>query len=249
MFKKRHINVLLVGTFLVATVLSLTSIVFADILGRALRPNQSNVLAKKNECNTLQDGTILYSTTHDKAGEPIPVGYDEYGYNYQAHMFKGSYANVYLGGAGYPPYQGDDAGYIAEHPAAASHWAWPYRDVELIMQWNDAWISNKDCGVDGDANSSPDGKLDRHYGYNSYVGSGAWETNHMSGEENGEKWTYFAKIVAVPDDAVLTGGYWQAINGKEIGPEIWGQFATIQEVESGLGTTYLSPAGPGFGKW
>lgn len=67
------------------------------------------------------------------------------------------------------------------------------------MKWNDAWISNKDCDLDF--------KLDRHYGYDSYIGSGAWLTNHQSGkaEVNGKlrKWTYFIKIVAAPSDAYI----------------------------------------------
>ena len=47
-----------------------------------------------------------------------------------------------------------------------------YPEWNLVMKWNDAWLSNKDC--DGD------GLLDRHYGYDSYIGSGAWETNHWT---------------------------------------------------------------------
>jgi hypothetical protein len=43
----------------------------------------------------------------------------------------------------------------------------------LMMKWNDAWLSNQDC--DGDF------KLDRHYGFTSYRGSGAWLTNHQKG--------------------------------------------------------------------
>jgi hypothetical protein len=195
----------------------------------------------KSKCTTIQKGVLEYSATHYLAGQPLTVGYDPYGYNYQARLFKGSYANVYLGGAGFPPYTGDDEAYLAENPGAANHWAWPWRDVQLSMKWNDAWISNKDC--DGD------GKLDRHYGYPTYIGSGAWETNHMSGDYLGEHWVYFTKIVAVPADAVLDGGVWYTANGTEIGPDIWNQFATIQEVESGSGATYISPAGPGFGKW
>ena len=110
------------------------------------------------------------------------------------------------------------------------------------MKWNDAWLSNKDC--DGD------GKLDRHYGFATYIGSGAWETNHMLGEDDEDgHWTYFTKIVAAPADAVLIEGVWYAADGTEIGPSIWGEFATIMEVESGLGATYVSPAGPGFGKF
>ena len=101
-------------------------------------------------------------------------------------------------------------------------------------------MSNQDC--DGD------GKLDRHYGFTSYVGSGAWETNHQSGvytDASGKdcKWTYFCKIVAVPADATLglpnnvdVWGYnhltWYAKDKNVIGYEIWGEFATIQEVNN-----------------
>jgi hypothetical protein len=118
----------------------------------------------------------------------------------------------------------------------------------LQMKWNDAWLSNTDC--DGD------GKLDRHYGYPSYIGSGAWLTNHQWGsyEENGNtcRYTYFIKIVAAPSDATLTDGNWFTPGGIVIGPAIWGEFAIIQEVsnddcagESGL--LYKSPASPGLG--
>ena len=206
--------------------------------------------AKNKDCTTIQDGILTYSAGHYLEGEPLMIGYDPYGYNYQGHMFKGSYANVYLGGAGYPPYEGDDEAYLAENPGAENHWAWPYRDVNLIMKWNDAWLSNKDC--DGD------GKLDRHYGYPSYIGSGAWETNHQSGEYelDGEiiKWNYFVKIVAAPADGYLDNDIWYNADGIEIGSEIWGSFAIIQQIENdpgaGLhGAQYISPAGPGFGQY
>jgi len=199
---------------------------------------------KPSDCTKIQDGELTYSAGHYlvKIGEPLlKVGYDIFGYNYQAHLFVGSYANVYLGGAGYPPYEGDTESYLAANPGAASHWAWPYRDIWLSMKWNDAWLSNKDC--DGD------GKLDRHYGFASYIGSGAWETNHMRGEDENGKWTYFVKIVAAPADANLVDGIWCAADGTEIGPSIWGAFAIIQEVVSGEGATYVSPSGPGLGKW
>jgi len=208
-------------------------------------------MAKKGGCTTIQSGELLYSAGHFLEEQPLGVGYDPYGYNYQAHMFRGSYANVYLGGAGLPPYDGDDEAYLAANPGAAAHWAWPYRDTQLVMKWNDAWLSSSDC--DGD------GKLDRHYGFDSYIGSGAWETNHQSGTYVGDdgkehKWTYFVKIVAAPEDACADSGIWYTADGTEIGPTIWGSFATIQEVENdpeaGVhGIQYLSPAGPGFGKW
>ena len=171
--------------------------------------------AKPDECTTIQSGELLNSD-----GEVITTGYDKWGYNYQAHIFNGSYCDAYR-----------DAG-----------WCQLWKDVKLTMKWNDAWLSNKDC--DGD------GLLDRHYGYDNYIGSGAWLTNHMSGGKGKDSWTYFVKIVAVPADAVLgEGGIWHTADGVEIGPAIWGQFAKIQEVLSGEGAIYVSPSGPGLGKW
>ncbi|PIR97469.1 MAG: hypothetical protein COT91_01095 [Candidatus Doudnabacteria bacterium CG10_big_fil_rev_8_21_14_0_10_41_10] len=120
----------------------------------------------------------------------------------------------------------------------------------LSMKWNDAWLSNKDCDNDG--------KLDRHYGFASYKGSGAWLTNHMTGsyEVDGKTyhWSYFVKIVAAPADAVNVGGVWQTAGGVEIGPVIWGEFAIIQEVENDQGAgvngvQYKSPASPGLGSY
>jgi len=174
------------------------------------------------ECATIQDGTIQASTD-----EFITTGFDQFGYNYQAHFFNGRYCD-------YDRVLDGD-----------------YCDVDLIMKWNDAWLSNKDC--DGD------GLLDRHYGHTSYIGSGAWLTNHQKGtydDENGRKckWVYFVKIVAAPNDAYSSAGVWYTADGTEIGSVIWGSFATIQQVENdpcaGLhGIQYLSPAGPGFGQY
>lgn len=176
------------------------------------------------ECTTIQDGSLLRSD-----GVPIDTGFDEWGYNYQAHMFNGTYCDAYRG----------------------AEWCQPYADVELIMKWNDAWLSNKDC--DGD------GLLDRHYGFASYIGSGAWLTNHQKGtyqDDNGKKqrWGYFVKIVAAPADAYAENGMWYAADGTEIGPVIWGAFAIIQQVENDTGSgvhgvQYLSPYSAGFGKF
>jgi len=257
----------------VAGVVGLVSIAVALLLGGCsslLNPAQGPLSGEavmepmKKGCTTIQEGILTYSSGHYLAGQPLTVGYDPYGDNYQAHMFNGSFANVYLGRDGFPPYEGDDEAYYQRlvdegyfgtvdeaMVSMAKLWYWPYRDVQLVMKWNDAWLSNKDC--DGD------GKLDRHYGYLTYIGSGAWETNHQYGEyldEEGNtcKWEYFVKIVAVPEDATLKDAIWYAADGTEIGPAIWGSFAIIQEVSNDPcagehGILYLSPAGPGFGKW
>ncbi|MBN2416592.1 hypothetical protein JXO52_12160 [bacterium] len=151
---------------------------------------------------------------------PAPLlkgGFDEFGYNYQAHIFNGRYCDYdrVIGG--------------------------PYEDVTLVMKWNEAWMSNKD--TDGDGN------YDRHLGFDTYIGSGAWCTNHQSGGEGKDHWTYFVKIVAAPADAVKEGGYWYAADGAMLGPDIWGQFIVVQRVESGIGVYDKSPVGPGLGKW
>ena len=208
--------------------------------------------AKPQTCTTIQDGVLEYSAGHYLAGDPLQTGYDVFGYNYQAHMFSGSYANVYLGREGFPPYEGDAAAYLALYPAVAGKWYWPYRDDQVEMKWNDAWLSNKDCNGDGtlDRPSDPPPYT--------YIGSGAWETNHQSGtyEQDGNicRWNYFVKIVAVPADATKVGGVWYAADGTEIGPDIWGEFAIIEEVYNDTGTgdhglLDKSPAGPGFGKF
>ena len=208
------------------------------------------IMAKGGKtCTRIQDGILEYSAGHYLEEQPLTIGYDIFGYNYQAHLYNGYYCNVYLGGAGFPPYDGDSESYLAVNPAAEFHWTWPYRDVWLNMKWNDAWISNTDC--DGD------GKLDRHFGFEGYIGSGAWLTNHQKGEYEGEyeeygKWGYFVKIVAAPADATAEGGYWFTADGIEIGPVIWGAFAIIQQVSNDKfygehGVLYKSPASPGFG--
>jgi len=179
-----------------------------------------------DDCTTIQDGTIFAST-----GELITTGYDDFGYNYQAHMFNGRYCD-------YDRVEGGTS-----------------CDIDLIMKWNDEWLSNKDCNNDGE--------LDRGYSCDpenadNSACPGAWLTNHQSGyvvvDGKQRKWTYFVKIVAAPSDATLTDGYWYTAEGDEIGPVIWGAFAIIQQVSNDPsigehGILYKSPAGPGFGKY
>ncbi|MFH1522677.1 MAG: hypothetical protein ABIE43_02545 [Patescibacteria group bacterium] len=181
-------------------------------------------MAKKDNGTTIQSGELLASD-----GTVIEVGFDKWGYNYQAHLFSGYYCDSYRDAA----------------------WCQEYKDVKLSMKWNDAWISNRDR--DGDF------FLDRHYGYPTYIGSGAWLTNHQAGEYEGEdgktcKWNYFVKIVAAPADATSVGGAWYNADDVEIGPAIWGEFAIIQQVENdscaGLhGLQYISPDRAGLGNW
>ncbi len=162
--------------------------------------------------------TIQSGTLLASDGSVITTGYDVWGYNYQAHLFNGYYCDAYRDAA----------------------WCQPYKDDKLSMKWNDAWLSNMDC--DGD------GLLDRHYGLPSYIGSGAWLTNHMSGEYIGDdgqvcKWNEFVKIVAMP-----TADYDCAAYG---GVKIWGEFCETLDVYNDQCTgdhgVALKADVPGFG--
>ncbi len=206
----------------------------------------------KRDYNTITEGEIEYSAGHYLEDQVIPTGFDDYGYNYQGHMFKGSYYNSYAGKDDLPVWTGDDEVYLAENPTAANHWAWPYRDVKLAMKWSDVWLSNMD--------RNDDGKLDRgnNEPYTSSAAQGAWLTNHQSGEyeQDGEiiKWNYFVKIVHPGDDATKIGDIWYTIDSVEIGTAIWGAYAIIQQVENdpGLdlhGAQYISPESAGFGHY
>ena len=180
------------------------------------------------QCATIQGGGL-----RDAAGELIALGYDDFGYNYQAHIFNGRYCD-------YDRVEGGD-----------------YCDVELIMKWSDTWLSNKDCNLDGklDRGYSCDPSQQKY----SSACEGAWVTNHQSGwveMPNGKmrKWTYFVKIVMVPSDAYDDGEYWYTADGIQIGPIIWGAYAVIQRVSNDPslgehGILYKSPVGPGFGKF
>ena len=127
-YRKETVAILLIAIFVIST---LTFVVSAK---------------PKKDYATIQDGTIRSSTN-----EAITVGYDEFGYNYQAHLFNGLYDD-------YDRVHGGD-----------------YPNVYLIMKRNDAWLSNRDTDNDDDD------LLDRHEGHESYIDSGAWCTNHQFG--------------------------------------------------------------------
>ncbi|MDO8264898.1 MAG: hypothetical protein Q7T34_00845, partial [Candidatus Parcubacteria bacterium] len=158
----------------------MTKKIYAILTVSALILGASAVLslsatAATPRCATIQGGTIV-----DSAGNPITLGYDIYGYNYQAHMFNGTYdsSDRNLDST----YWGDTADYV---------------DDNLIMKWSDAWLSNKDC--------NDDGKLDRGLidGLSNGTSKG-WLTNQNEGDYDSDgdgtqdaHYTYFAKIVWV----------------------------------------------------
>lgn len=83
------------------------------------------------------------------------------------------------------------------------------------MKWNDAWISNKDMDLGG--------ALDRHWGYPSYIGFGAWENykDWLYDDDGNVPASSTCKIIAAPSDAYSKGGVWHSADGAEIEPAIW----------------------------
>lgn len=131
--------------------------------------------AKNTSCTTIRSGTLV-----DTAGNPISLGYDQYGYNYQAHMFNGYYGNFSRPGT----------------PVTSG--------PKLIMKWSQAWLANVSCDGNntldrGLGTSSPgtsEGWLTNEY-IEKYVGS------------DGKTHTYteFDKIVYVGPGGDLWGDY------------------------------------------
>jgi hypothetical protein len=120
--KKKLVFSFLTGILLV---LFTATIALAD-KPTAFDPNGNEVSWSTSGCTTIQSGLITDST-----GYPITTGYDKYGYNYQAHMFNGTYDSV-------------DRVLDGKYFGQTADWV----DDSLIMKWSDEWISNVDCNND-----------------------------------------------------------------------------------------------------
>lgn len=171
-----NIKKFLVGT--AAGALMLSSIAVPAFADKPLQADSSGVETAWviTGCATIQDGTIK-----DSAGNIITVGYDQYGYNYQAHMFNG-YADNY------------------SRPATLVT-----SGDKLMMKWSDAWLANVDCNNDGKLDRGlVDGQLTDGI-------SKGWLTNLYNGsytDANGEQhYTDFSKIVWTGPNSPLWGQY------------------------------------------
>lgn len=114
-------------------------------------------------CTKIQSGLLT-----DSNGNVITTGYDQWGYNYQAHMFNGFYENF-------------------TRPAVPVTTG----SVRLMMKWSDDWLSNTDCtgdnkldrgGPSGPGTSK--GWLTNHE-----------EGDYLGGDGEVHQYTYFVKIV------------------------------------------------------
>lgn len=116
MKKRLYIFLILVLVLLLSTTTALADKpVQTDANGNEIAWSQSN-----SGCATIQGGTI-----RDTQGNLLTMGYDQWGYNYQAHIFNGYYDN--FSRPAVPVTSGDT----------------------LVMKWSDEWLANVDCNGDG----------------------------------------------------------------------------------------------------
>jgi len=169
------------------------------------------------QCVKIQSGTLT-----DVKGNPITVGYDKYGYNYQAHIFNGLYEN----------YSRPDI-VVTEGTE------------NLVMKWSDDWLANVSC--DGD--TKLDRGLNPKTGVSTGTSMG-WCTNHFEGDYVGSDgelhhYTYFVKII-YDGGAACTAGEPTCIWGsytivEELQNDLFGEYGGRIKFINKL-------IGPGLGK-
>ncbi len=170
----------------------------AIVVGAGIMARASVLAAPPTGCTTIRDGGLT-----DTLGQPITLGFDQFGYNYQAHEFNGTYdsADRVLDGT----YFGQTGDFV---------------DDRLRMKWSDDWLSNRDCNGDGRLDRGAPGSA----GYP--ILSQGWLTNQIEGEYDSDgdgtedaHYTYFAKIVWVGPGGSLWGQYQiiQEVNNDPVG--------------------------------
>lgn len=170
--------------------------------------------------------------------------------DWTTHYLKGSLRNTSLGDnlvalADYyhwDPYTGDAEGYLEKYPAE-DYFFWDFREITLVMHWNEALISSE--GVYQDT----------------WLGSDAWITFHYKMGGGKDKWSQFQKMIAVKESDTLIkdedgyGLYWENKDGEFIGYYyMWPDLALIQVVNTGnvpegLCPAYKGPMSPGLEKY
>ncbi|MFH4967533.1 hypothetical protein V8G61_04935 [Gaetbulibacter sp. M240] len=195
--------------------------------------------------------TLLKSINKNKK-----TGFDQWGYNWNAHQFNGYLINAYFGDEmnenapwykKEPPFDGNVSEYAQEHPEVLDYPFWIYGDMKLVMHWNESSISSD--GVYQDP----------------IVDTDAWITFHYSMGEGETSWSQFQKYVAVDstdelvvyyeENGIPIYGEWFSDDGQSVGLfYLWKDRALIQVVNTGnvpegiLGT-YKGLIGPGLGKY
>lgn len=180
-----------------------------------------------------------------KNSKNIDTGFNEYGFNWNAHHFNGILLNVFFSdtmfeGAffyGWDPYMGDDATFLTKYPIAEFLPFWNYRHVNLVMHWNEALISRQAVYAE------------------TWFNSNAFITFHYSGVKGDSTWSQFQKMVAANDTDYVLEGKWYNENDEEIGIEsgytdlVLISVKNTGTIPSDFYDEYHSPKSSGLGKY
>lgn len=202
----------------------------------------------------ISDAEIIHS--EKKSDLNTNNGFDQWGYNWNAHQFNGYLINAWFGDEmdptadwykKEPPYNGDWEGYAEDHPEVLEYGFYYYGNMTMVSHWNESCISKE--GV-----------------YNDQIlDSDAWITFHYRAGEGKEKWSQFQKFVAAKSsytlEIYLVDDYGQPVYGEWFSEDdesvglyyLWPDRVLIQVVNTGsvpegMLPTYKGIIGPGLGK-
>ncbi|MBK3516584.1 hypothetical protein [Carboxylicivirga marina] len=202
-----------------------------------------------------QDAEIEPETTTDTNTilKSVSVGFDEWGFNYRAHLFEGYLINAMFADPvfKYMPhykkmnYNGQEDQFwnevMEKYPYFSHIMPGELIDCKLMMKWNEDLLSKE--------GQYPD----------TWVDSDAWIVFKYKLHTMSEQWTHVRRLVARKGSDYLDGGYWYNQEGEEIGKEsyYWPDLIITQVVNNGnnpfipaiMPDDYLSPNGVGQGKY
>jgi len=190
-------------------------------------------------------------------GNDKATGFDQWGYNWNAHQFNGYLINAWFGDEidasvpwykKEPAFDGDILAYQEAYPEVLAYPFWIYGDMKIVMHWNESLISGE--GV---------------YQF-PWIDTDAWITFHYSQGEGENRWSQFQKFVAVKSTDTMVSyfddengnpvfGEWFNEAGESVGwYYLWADMALIQVVNTGnvpadMLPGYKSPMGTGLGKY
>lgn len=188
----------------------------------------------------LKEGELMV-----KKEAKIQPGFNEWGFNWKAHHYNGILINVFFSDTmfkdmpfyGMDPYMGDDEAYLAKYSYAEDLPFWFFRNVDLVMHWNEALISSDAVYPD------------------TWFDSNAFITFHYSGGKGNDRWSQFQKMVAARSTDSFEDGKWYNSNGEEIGVASgYDDLILISVVNTGeippmFYDEYANPVSSGIGKY
>lgn len=210
-------------------------------------------------CNTevLEDATSNMELKSSKVINKTKItGFDEWGFNFQAHIFKSYLINAMLGDPAYDDpiyphyrqpgliYNGEGQQFwndlVSEYPYFTQMMPPGLLDCKMEMKWNDALCNSE--GVYPPTWNDTD----------------AWIMFKYKMNTKDEQWTQIRKLVCISTGDELKDGIWFDSEGKEIGIEsyYWGDSLIIKQVVNtgdnpyvpwAMPDDYICPNWVGFG--